>query len=86
MSVHNRTLQLRRSALPPLSAPAWYCLRLPPCERLVWLSGFQHFRTFLAGIWPTRSSSGGPGAGAEVTAGGVFSDLLRLAAFLDGPS
>jgi len=28
----------------------------------------------------------GPGAGAEVTAGGVFSDLLRLAAFLDGPS
>jgi bifunctional aspartokinase / homoserine dehydrogenase 1 len=28
----------------------------------------------------------GPGAGAEVTAGGVFSDLLRLAAFLGGPS
>ncbi|CAI5971248.1 unnamed protein product [Closterium sp. NIES-65] len=28
----------------------------------------------------------GPGAGAEVTAGGVFSDLLRLAAFLGAPS
>lgn len=28
----------------------------------------------------------GPGAGAEVTAGGVFSDVLRLAAFLGGPS
>jgi homoserine dehydrogenase len=28
----------------------------------------------------------GPGAGAEVTAGGVFSDLLRLAAYLGAPS
>jgi bifunctional aspartokinase / homoserine dehydrogenase 1 len=28
----------------------------------------------------------GPGAGAEVTAGGVFSDLLRLAAHLGAPS
>lgn len=27
----------------------------------------------------------GPGAGAEVTAGGVFSDLLRLAAGLGAP-
>jgi len=27
----------------------------------------------------------GPGAGAEVTAGGVFSDLLRLAAYLGAP-
>ena len=28
----------------------------------------------------------GPGAGAEVTAAGVFSDLLRLAAYLGAPS
>lgn len=28
----------------------------------------------------------GPGAGAEVTAGGVFSDILRLASFLGAPS
>jgi aspartokinase/homoserine dehydrogenase 1 len=28
----------------------------------------------------------GPGAGAAVTAGGVFSDLLRLAAYLGAPS
>jgi aspartokinase/homoserine dehydrogenase 1 len=28
----------------------------------------------------------GPGAGAEVTAGGVFSDLLRLAAYLGAAS
>ena len=28
----------------------------------------------------------GPGAGAEVTAGGVFSDLLRLSAYLGAPS
>ena len=28
----------------------------------------------------------GPGAGREVTAGGVFSDLLRLAAYLGAPS
>lgn len=28
----------------------------------------------------------GPGAGADVTAGGVFSDLLRLAAHLGAPS
>ena len=28
----------------------------------------------------------GPGAGPEVTAGGVFGDLLRLAAYLGAPS
>jgi aspartokinase/homoserine dehydrogenase 1 len=28
----------------------------------------------------------GPGAGAEVTAGGVFADLLRLSAYLGAPS
>lgn len=28
----------------------------------------------------------GPGAGAQVTAGGIFSDLLRLAAYLGAPS
>ncbi len=28
----------------------------------------------------------GPGAGAEVTAGGVFSDLLKLASYLGAPS
>lgn len=28
----------------------------------------------------------GPGAGAEVTAGGVFSDLLKLSAYLGSPS
>ncbi len=28
----------------------------------------------------------GPGAGREVTAGGVFSDILRLAAYLGAPS
>ena len=28
----------------------------------------------------------GPGAGAEVTAAGVFSDLLRLASYLGAPS
>jgi aspartokinase/homoserine dehydrogenase 1 len=28
----------------------------------------------------------GPGAGAEVTAGGVFSDLLRLASYLGAAS
>lgn len=28
----------------------------------------------------------GPGAGAEVTAGGIFSDMLRLAAYLGTPS
>jgi len=28
----------------------------------------------------------GPGAGAEVTAGGIFSDLLKLAAYLGAPS
>jgi len=27
----------------------------------------------------------GPGAGPEVTAGGVFADLLRLASFLGAP-
>ena len=28
----------------------------------------------------------GPGAGPEVTAGGVFADLLRLASYLGGPA
>ncbi|KAL5976679.1 Bifunctional aspartokinase/homoserine dehydrogenase 1, chloroplastic [Asimina triloba] len=28
----------------------------------------------------------GPGAGAQVTAGGVFSDILRLASYLGAPS
>lgn len=28
----------------------------------------------------------GPGAGAEVTAGGVFCDILRLASYLGAPS
>jgi homoserine dehydrogenase len=28
----------------------------------------------------------GPGAGADVTAGGVFSDVLKLAAYLGAPS
>lgn len=28
----------------------------------------------------------GPGAGAEVTAGGVFNDILRLASYLGAPS
>ena len=28
----------------------------------------------------------GPGAGAQVTAGGIFSDLLRLASYLGAPS
>ena len=28
----------------------------------------------------------GPGAGPDVTAGGVFADLLRLAAYLGGPA
>ena len=28
----------------------------------------------------------GPGAGADVTAGGVFSDVLRLASYLGAPS
>jgi aspartokinase/homoserine dehydrogenase 1 len=28
----------------------------------------------------------GPGAGADVTAGGVFADLLRLASYLGAPS
>jgi aspartokinase/homoserine dehydrogenase 1 len=28
----------------------------------------------------------GPGAGAEVTAGGIFSDILRLASYLGAPS
>lgn len=27
----------------------------------------------------------GPGAGAEVTAGGVFSDILRLSSYLGAP-
>jgi aspartokinase/homoserine dehydrogenase 1 len=28
----------------------------------------------------------GPGAGAQVTAGGIFSDILRLASYLGAPS
>ena len=28
----------------------------------------------------------GPGAGPDVTAGGVFADLLRLASYLGGPN
>ena len=42
-----------------------------------------------AALWCRRQQPliiRGPGAGAEVTAGGVFSDLLRLAAYLGAPS
>lgn len=44
-------------------------------------------RTLNSGTQPGHPSDRrGPGAGAEVTAGGVFSDLLRLAAYLGAPS
>lgn len=69
-------------------------LHLPPAPQdhpFAQLSGSDNIIAFTtqrysadAGMQPLIVR--GPGAGAEVTAGGVFSDLLRLAAYLGAPS
>ena len=64
------------SLLPPDLAPA--ALPLPPAP--------THAQRYSAACGMQPLIVRGPGAGAEVTAGGVFSDVLRLAAYLGAPS
>ena len=52
------------------------------------LSGSDNMVTFVTENYPTETplTVRGPGAGAAVTAGGVFSDLLHVATHLGGPA
>jgi len=55
-----------------------------PFARLTGSDNILAFRTTRYDAQPLIVQ--GPGAGPEVTAGGVFADLLRLAAYLGAPS
>ena len=63
-------------------------VRLPNTDPLTQLSGTDNIIAFTTSRYTKnqRLIVRGPGAGAEVTAAGVFSDLLRLASYLGAPS
>ena len=63
-------------------------LRLPKSDPFAQLSGTDNIIAFTTSRYSKnqRLIVRGPGAGAEVTAAGVFSDLLRLASYLGAPS
>ena len=59
----------------------------PPAHPFASLSGSDNMMSFTTKRYAKQPLVvRGPGAGAEVTAGGVFADLLRLAAYLGAPS
>ena len=61
--------------------------RYPKSHPFASLSGSDNMMAFTTSRYATQPLIvRGPGAGAEVTAGGVFADLLRLAAYLGAPS
>ena len=61
--------------------------RYPKTHPFASLSGSDNMMSFTTKRYTTQPLFvRGPGAGAEVTAGGVFADLLRLAAYLGAPS
>lgn len=61
--------------------------RYPKAHPFASLSGSDNMMSFKTSRYSTQPLIvRGPGAGAEVTAGGVFADLLRLAAYLGAPS
>ena len=61
--------------------------RYPRSHPFASLSGSDNMMSFRTQRYATQPLIvRGPGAGAEVTAGGVFADLLRLAAYLGAPS
>lgn len=61
---------------------------LPKSDPFAQLSGTDNIIAFTSSRYSKeqRLIVRGPGAGAEVTAAGVFSDLLRLASYLGAPS
>lgn len=63
-------------------------VRLPKSDPFAQLSGTDNIIAFTSSRYSKnqRLIVRGPGAGAEVTAAGVFSDLLRLASYLGAPS
>lgn len=63
-------------------------VRLPKSDPFAQLSGTDNIIAFTSKRYSKdqRLIVRGPGAGAEVTAAGVFSDLLRLASYLGAPS
>jgi aspartokinase/homoserine dehydrogenase 1 len=63
-------------------------VRLPKSDAFAQLSGTDNIIAFTSSRYlkEQRLIVRGPGAGAEVTAAGVFSDLLRLASYLGAPS
>lgn len=61
--------------------------RYPMSHAFAQLSGSDNIISFRTTRYDTQPLIvRGPGAGPEVTAGGVFADLLRLAAYLGAPS
>lgn len=61
--------------------------RYPKSHPFAQLSGSDNIIAFTTNRYKNQPLIvRGPGAGAEVTAGGVFSDLLKLAAYLGAPS
>ena len=61
--------------------------RYPRAHPFASLSGSDNMLSFSTSRYATNPLIvRGPGAGAEVTAGGIFADLLRLAAYLGAPS
>ena len=61
--------------------------RYPAAHPFASLTGSDNMLSFTTSRYATNPLIvRGPGAGAEVTAGGVFADLLRLAAYLGAPS
>ena len=61
--------------------------RFPKSHAFAQLSGTDNIIAFTTTRYANQPLIvRGPGAGAEVTAAGVFSDLLRLASYLGAPS
>lgn len=61
--------------------------RYPKAHPFASLAGSDNMLSFSTSRYATNPLIvRGPGAGAEVTAGGIFADLLRLAAYLGAPS
>lgn len=63
-------------------------IKLPKSDAFAQLSGTDNIIAFTSTRYAKeqRLIVRGPGAGAQVTAGGVFSDLLRLSSYLGAPS
>lgn len=74
--------------LPAMPACFDACCRYPASHPFAQLQGSDNIIAFTTARYGKQQPLivRGPGAGAAVTAGGVFSDLLRLAAYLGAPS